>query len=305
MSRMMYRFLLSFCVLLAATGAASGQEKRATDKRVAIRQLLEAGDAARQSQLIFEKMLDRFEEPFAASMIAGLRAEGHFKPLSAEEGAELERRIRVFLNDVFTECKDSVAREFTPENLERTVAPVYDKHLTLDDLNELIAFERSPLGRRLKVLLPEAVAEGVITSLEAKGVFRMSPEEMTAKLAQSQRELQKNPSRGVAEILTAAAFIKQLTPDEVGQLNALLKSPFGRKLVEVYPKVQGEIQSNFWTLHGRRVGPMLGETYSRKLKEYAAWLSEATRPGAARGGPPPSFGRLPPPLIVAPPRQSP
>lgn len=293
MSRTIRGCLLVSCVLLAAAGAAAGQE--GAEKRVAIRKLLETGGAARQSQLIFEKLLERFKEPFAVSMIADLRGKGYFKALSAEEGAELERRIRVFLGDVFDETRARADRGFTPELLEQIAAPAYDKYLTLDEVNQLIAFEQSPLGRRLKVLMPEAVAEGFIASLEAKGVFNVPPEEMTARLAQSQRELQSDPARGAKDMLTASAFAKRLTPDEVKELEAFRVTPFGKKIVEVYPRMQGEIQSNFWALYGQRMAPILGGVYKQKLYEYAPWLSEATKPGARRGAPPPT-----PADIVAP-----
>lgn len=285
MSRTLHRSLLAACVLLAASAAASGQE---ADKRAAIGKLLEVGGGARQSQLIFEKLFDRFRRPMANSIIAGLKADGHFNSLSADEGAELERRVRVFLDEVFDESKGVVAREVaTPENLERIAAPAYDKYLTLDEVNGLIAFEQTPLGRKLNVLLPEAMAEGVVATLEAKGVFDALPEEMTAKLQQSLSEVQSDSSRALQEVLTRAAFTSRLTADEVKELAAFRETPLGRKFVGVYPRLQGEIQASFSSLYGRRVGGKLGEIYTRKLEEYAVWLSEATRPGAPRGVPPP------------------
>lgn len=298
--------LLTGCLLLAAAAAASGQEGSATEKRAAIKKLLEVDGAARQSSLIFSMMLDKAQGPMADSMIAGLRADGFFKPLSKVEGAELERRIKVYFDDVLGECKRRVAREVaTPENLERVAAPAFDKYLTLDDINALIAFEQTPLGRKLNKLWPEMWAEGVVASLEAKGVFKASPEEMTIRLEQAQRELQADPSGTLRQILSSSSIIKRLTADEVKELVALRETPFGRKLVEVYPRLQAEMATSFSTLYGQQVGTMFREIYSRKLNEYALWLSEASRPGARRGAAkPPSSGRLPT-IVIPPPVKEP
>jgi hypothetical protein len=293
-------------VLLTCVGAASGrQERPASDKRAAIKKLLETGGAARQSQLIFEKLLDRFEKPFAASLIADLRAKGQFRRLNAGEVPELERRLRVFVHDVLDECKSTMAREVaTPENLELIAVPAYDKYMTLDDINQLIAFGQSPLGRKVNALLPEAMAEGIIASLEAKGGFNASPEGM-AKMLQSQRELQADPTQSMKDALTTLALAKRLTPDEVKALDAFRETPFGLRLVEVYPKVQDAMHANFSALYGQRAAGTLNEILRRKLKEYAEWLGEAAEPGAPRGVPPPSSSRLPPPPAVIAPSKRP
>jgi hypothetical protein len=289
-------------LLLAASGPVSGQGGIAPEKRAAIKKLLEVDRAARQSSLIFSMMLDRVQGPLADSMIAGLRADGFFKPLSKEEGAELERRIRVFMGDVFGESKRRVALEVaTPENLERVAAPAFDKYLTLEDINALIAFEQTPLGRKINELGPEMWAEGVVASLEAKGAFKVSPEEMTAKLEQAQKELQADPSKELRQILSSSSIIKRLTADEVKELAVFRETPFGRKFVEVYPKLQAEIVTSFSTLYDQQMGTTFSEIYNRKLNEYAVWLSEATRPGARRGAskPPPPSSHLP--MILLPP----
>ncbi|MDQ3917852.1 MAG: DUF2059 domain-containing protein [Acidobacteriota bacterium] len=298
--------LLAGCLLLAAFAAASGQEGGATEKRAAIKKLLEVDGAARQSSLIFSMMLDRVQGPMADSMIAGLRADGFFRPLSKEEGAELERRIKVFMGEVFGESKRRVAREVaTPENLERVAAPAFDKYLTLEDINALIAFEQTPLGKKLNELGPEMWAEGVVASLEAKGVFKASPEEMTARLEQAQKELQADPSGNLRQILSSSSIIKRLTADEVRELAAFRETPFGRKFVEVYPRLQAEMATSFSNLYGQQVGTMLSETYSRKLNEYAVWLSEATRPGARRGAAKPVPQNKSLDIIIGPPDKKP
>lgn len=297
--------LLAGCVLLAAA-ATSGQESVAPEKRAAIKKLLEVDGAARQSGLIFSMLLDRVQGPMADSMIAGLRADGFFKPLSKEEGAELERRIRVFFGDVFGESKSRVAREVaTPENLERVAAPAFDKYLTLDDINALIAFEQTPLGRKLNELGPEMWAQGVVASLEAKGVFNVSAQEMAGRLEQAQKEFQADPSKDLRGILNSSAFNKRLTADEIKELAAFRETPLGRKFVEVYPRLQGEIATSFSTLYGQSVGTMISEIYDRKLNEYAVWLSEATRPGARPGAPKPVPQNKSLDIIIGPPVKKP
>ncbi len=74
--------------------------------------------------------------------------------------------------------------EINADALIDKLAPVYEKHLTQDDIRQLIAFYRSPLGRKMIVAMPQItrdsmqigqdwgrqVAEQVVARMEKEGL---------------------------------------------------------------------------------------------------------------------------------------
>lgn len=50
-------------------------------------------------------------------------------------------------------------KHFDPRNLTETVIPIYDKHLSSEDLKELLAYYQSPFGQRMLKVLPEVAHE--------------------------------------------------------------------------------------------------------------------------------------------------
>jgi len=50
-------------------------------------------------------------------------------------------------------------KHFDPHTLTETVIPIYDKYLSDEDLQGLIAYYQSPLGQRMLKLLPEVAHE--------------------------------------------------------------------------------------------------------------------------------------------------
>jgi hypothetical protein len=50
-------------------------------------------------------------------------------------------------------------KHFDPRALTDTVIPIYDKHLSTEDLRELLAYYQSPFGQRMLKVLPEVARE--------------------------------------------------------------------------------------------------------------------------------------------------
>jgi hypothetical protein len=50
-------------------------------------------------------------------------------------------------------------KHFDPRALADTVIPIYDKHLSSEDLRELLAYYQSPFGQRMLKVLPEVARE--------------------------------------------------------------------------------------------------------------------------------------------------
>jgi uncharacterized protein len=53
-------------------------------------------------------------------------------------------------------------KHFDPRSLTETVIPIYDKHLSAEDLKELLAYYQSPFGQRMLKVLPEVARESQV-----------------------------------------------------------------------------------------------------------------------------------------------
>ena len=56
---------------------------------------------------------------------------------------------------------DDVMKEFDAKSMIDLVVPIYDKHLTHEDVKGLIVFYQSPLGRKMSSVMPQIAQESM------------------------------------------------------------------------------------------------------------------------------------------------
>ena len=72
------------------------------------------------------------------------------------------RRARPDVPDQFwQEFTVEFKRQASPDELMKAILPIYDKHFTHQEIQQLIAFYQSPLGRKISTTLPEIQRESV------------------------------------------------------------------------------------------------------------------------------------------------
>jgi hypothetical protein len=67
-----------------------------------------------------------------------------------------------FFSDVRRAADQALSQEFTeqwPDYLRSLVVPIYDKHFTEKEIDDLIRFYRSPIGSKLARALPQMFVE--------------------------------------------------------------------------------------------------------------------------------------------------
>ncbi|MBZ5700674.1 MAG: DUF2059 domain-containing protein [Acidobacteriia bacterium] len=67
------------------------------------------------------------------------------------QNARAQQMVELFL--------ERFRKHFDPNSLTEVMVPIYDKHLSGEDLKGLLEFYRSPLGQRTLKVLPEIVQE--------------------------------------------------------------------------------------------------------------------------------------------------
>ena len=74
---------------------------------------------------------------------------------NAAEAASKDARVQQFV-DLFIE---RFQKHFDLNAVTETIVPIYDRHLSDEDLNGLLAFYKTPLGQRTLKVMPEIMRE--------------------------------------------------------------------------------------------------------------------------------------------------
>jgi hypothetical protein len=76
-------------------------------------------------------------------------------------GTAMIGQIKPLFPKVPQELWDELATEFDPAEATQLIVPVYDRNFTLDELNELIAFYETALGKKIVRVLPVIVRDSM------------------------------------------------------------------------------------------------------------------------------------------------
>jgi uncharacterized protein len=119
---------LALVCLAPALAQQTAPADEAAAKRQDIRRLLEATGSAKLGQQVLAQMLDSFKSMHS---------------------------------NVPEEFWDQILQEFDADSMIQLIIPIYDKHLTHDDIKGLLAFYESPLGRKMVEATPDITKESL------------------------------------------------------------------------------------------------------------------------------------------------
>ena len=89
-----------------------------------------------------------FSKAFIQQMISVLRA----------KDPTLPDRVTTIVTE---EVHALVAKELDDEVLQRKIYPIYANHFTLDELKQLVEFNRSPVGQKANQVMPRLVQQSM------------------------------------------------------------------------------------------------------------------------------------------------
>jgi hypothetical protein len=164
----MKKFLLSFATVLALAGTAPSYAASAADPQVtaAVRQMFEA--------MRYREILAGMYKQMEASIPANIRktttmavnADARLDPAAKQARlAEMERRLPAASAAIRTLFQDPT---LTDEILEAMV-PVYARHYTVEEIRQLSAFYKTPIGHKSLVVMPQLMAESMAVSNQVLG----------------------------------------------------------------------------------------------------------------------------------------
>jgi uncharacterized protein len=225
----MKRGLVVIALVVAATSAA-GQDQR-TVKRDLIRELLNVIDAKALTQSSFDMIFARLEQPQSSEAM---------KTMSEGDRARYEASMKQRSEQMHVYRDKLYARIDYVKYAEDIYAPILDKTYNVDELREIIAFYKTPVGQKNA----KVMAEFAVGSLMRGG-------EMIAEAEKSVREEMQNEDKSahpwkstMADLRTVATATEAFATDE-----------------NKYPAVQ-----SFSDLK-----PILSPTYIKTMPEKDAW----------------------------------
>ena len=115
--------ILSFCVFSISANAQS------TSKSQKINQLLELTGSGKMGIQVMNQMMNSFRNSYSK------------------------------VNEEFWE---DFKKEVKAEDLTNMIIPIYDKHYTESDIDQLIAFYNSPIGKKMISTMPQVMQESMI-----------------------------------------------------------------------------------------------------------------------------------------------
>lgn len=145
-----------------ATPATPAAAEIAERKRLLIQELLEISGGARATQQVAQMFLAQLETVYGTLVDQVVRSEGDLTP-------EQRRALRTHLSDF-----DAFAvrfREHFPERvdlasvMQEVYTPLYDKYFDEAELDQIVAFYRSPAGRKTITVMPALLQEGIDATL--------------------------------------------------------------------------------------------------------------------------------------------
>lgn len=164
----MKKFLLAFSTVLALAGTAPSYAAPAADPQVtaAVKQMFEAMRYREIMTDMYKQMEASIPANIRRTTTAAVNADPRLDAAAKQARlAEMEKRLPAATAAIRTLFRDPAV---TDEILEAMV-PVYARHYTLDEVRQLSAFYKTPVGHKSLVVMPQLMAESMAVSNQVLG----------------------------------------------------------------------------------------------------------------------------------------
>ena len=187
-----------FLVFMAVGGdVASAQEAVSAEKLALIREYLQVAGGSKSANERTDMMLS-FQEAESAKMAASM-IEMDDK-LSPSDKAAAKKMTVEISQRTMKRTREFFSKEVDMEKMvEEIIIPIYDKHFSETELRDLIAFYKTPTGRKSTELMPELM-KATMTSFSEKltpklqEFFKRMAEEEYAVVRKELLDAAKKPS---------------------------------------------------------------------------------------------------------------
>lgn len=173
--------LLAAALAFSCLPATAQTANPSAESTAAARQLMEAINARSLMQASMQQMTAQMPQMLRA--MSGSMIESRAKGLSPSKKAAAQAELEKMIPAMMASLQKLFADPALFDELERETTAIYARNYTVDEMRELLAFYRSPVGAKMLATMPKVMQESMQTSQKII-VPRMGKiiEEMTANL---------------------------------------------------------------------------------------------------------------------------
>jgi len=156
----------SLLLLVFAPVAAGGAEEIPPEKERLIRELIEVSGGAQMAGQVSQLILAQVQREYVVMLESELARRDDLSPEEKDalrQSLGSRRRFVAKFNERFRE------RVGYDEILERVYIPLYDKYFSEEEIREIVAFYRSPVGEKSLRVMPGLMQEALDRSSEIIG----------------------------------------------------------------------------------------------------------------------------------------
>ena len=180
------RILAAGVFALLLISAAAAQEPISPEKRKLIAELITVTKTDEQLRSTTDIMLRSMERSYPLIFEESLSG---MKNLSPAQRKQLGAQMAASFRSISTKFRERLPQRINySEYIEKSVYPLYDKHFTASELQDMVDFYRSPTGQKTITEMPSLLADSA----------KMAEENLTPPLIQLMKEI-------IAEELAALA----------------------------------------------------------------------------------------------------
>lgn len=155
-------FLTVLITGLAATTLA--QNTISAEKRALIKEMIVATDVQKTGDVMMKAMIDQFEADAPERISESV---GSIPDLTGPEREKMRREMAADAARLSKRFRELIKEKLDWNQLiEQFIYPVVDKYYTEDDLRNLIAFYKSPTGRKVLEVMPQMMTDIMLRSNE-------------------------------------------------------------------------------------------------------------------------------------------
>jgi uncharacterized protein len=181
------RLMLCLAVLSCAA-SAQAQESITPAKRELIKELLEVTGGTKTTEAMINSELDQNEKMLPTLMSQMI---GKDIKMTASEREAFERKMNESAARISKRFRELLKTMDFPKLIDEISYSIYDKYYTESELRDLIAFYKSPTGRKTIEVLPQLYAESIARTTEA--IMPRMQQIMTAIMDEEKARFESEP----------------------------------------------------------------------------------------------------------------
>jgi len=131
-----------------------------------------AGAPSRQQILNLFDSIQLRRTMEASQEVAMQSAVNTIQQMIRQRGVTLDPAMQVQMDALMKGVMEDVRAVLSIDDMLEAVIPIYQRHFTVDDVNAIIAFQNSPVGKKMTSLQPVMMQESVqaLTPLQQRAV---------------------------------------------------------------------------------------------------------------------------------------